>query len=182
MRYPLYANRLQSNRLRLSVDYMGSLTFCYNLRNYSQHKGSHFGRINSTAELVDGKPRATFEIMLNSSNLLKNYSKWHSMVKQDLNSLHSEFPLTPIIQKLKLSCFRVYSKYLLSQEDDILKAIKNMQDIVGSYDSTIETPTIIEIHDGFNKQGGKITLKTINVNLIESIQPLLKSAHYFAAH
>lgn len=154
--------------------------FCYNLRNYSQHKGSHFGRINSTAELVNGKHKSTFEIMLNSSDLLSSYSKWHSMVKQDLNVLHTEFALIPIIQQLKLSCFRIYSKYLLSQEDEVLKAIKSIEDIVGVYDPRIETPTVLEIHNGFDKQGGQITLGAIRVNLIETIRPLLVSAHHFA--
>ncbi|PKL30845.1 hypothetical protein CVV43_05155 [Candidatus Saccharibacteria bacterium HGW-Saccharibacteria-1] len=155
--------------------------FSYNLRNYSQHKGSDYGKIRSVAELKDGKTISSLEIMLNSNKLLKDYSKWHSKVKQDLASLNSEFPLTPIIQKLKYACFRVYSKYLLSQEKEILQAIRDIKMIIGSYDSKIEGPTVIGFSKTFTKEGGTITSTSIKTNLIETIEPLLISARHYGS-
>lgn len=153
--------------------------FSYNLRNYSQHKGSQIGEIKSVAKFVDGLPVADLEIILNGEKLLAEYSKWHSTVKKDLAEKSSDFALKPIIKKLKASCFLVYCKYLLSQEHEILGAIHKIKAIVGEYDVNLEAPTILKIHDGFSKTGGTMSLISIKTNLIETIEPLLRSAHHF---
>lgn len=179
-RYGKESKQLESFRTALSYEFDNEFAyrFCYNLRNYSQHKGSHIGQIKAVSKLIDGESISTLTINLNGRKLLNQYSKWHSTVKLDLSNRTEDFDLIPLIEQLKYSCFRIYSKYLLSQEQEILNAIKNIKEIVGTYDAHIEGPAIMKVQERFNREGGQLSLIAIRVNLIQTIIPLLDSAHY----
>ena len=153
--------------------------FSYNLRNYSQHKTSNIGEIKSVAKFVEGHPVADLEIILNGDKLLTAYSEWHPMVKVDLADNKSDFALKPVVMKLKDSMFLIYCKYLLSQENEILSAINNIKIIVGDYDTDKQVPTILKIHEGFTETGGEMSLISIKTNLIDTIEPLMRSARHF---
>lgn len=155
--------------------------FCYNLRNYSQHKGSHIGHVATSAKLVNEKPVSSFEVVINGNELLSKYTKWHSMVKNDLSKMDYDFYLIPIIDELRFSCSRVFCKYLVAQEDEINEAIKGINEVVGEYNLEIEGPTIMNVHEGFNKSGGQITLTSIRMNLIDSLRPILKDMKRIAS-
>ncbi len=166
--------------LSYEFDNMFEYRFSYNLRNYSQHKGSQVGEIKTSSKLVNGKPEGSATVLLDSRKLLESYSKWHSLVKKDLEEMNSTFNLIDVLDKLKFSCSRIYSKYLIAQESNILDSMTEMRRVVGDYDAKNETPYIIRLHKDFSKAGGTMSLTPIKVNLIETMEEILPSARKYA--
>lgn len=94
----------QSDRFRAFKQLTGQLfdgrtayRFMYNLRNYTHVELP--GTVRMDQRLTDdGETKSTIELLLRRDVLLRNFRKWHRLVRPDLEALPAEFPVVPLIQ------------------------------------------------------------------------------------
>lgn len=131
--------KLFKDALSFEFDNVFAYRFSYQLRNYSQHAGSPITNIQSSARLKNEIPVVTLNINMNSKSLLEKYDGWNTVVKNELIKINGDISLLPILQSLIASCTRAYTKYLASQESEIMEAIKEVRKITDSFEPNEKT-------------------------------------------
>jgi hypothetical protein len=85
-------------------DHHFAYRFIYELRNYTQHVNLPSLNFHSS---INDKNIVETHIYLNKYDLLKNYTKWKPVIKQDFTSLPENFDFIPLIDDLYDSIKRI---------------------------------------------------------------------------
>lgn len=108
-------------------DHEFAYRFINQLRNHSDHAGSPILRIEQSSELRAYQGvQQNFDVVFDSETLLASY-RWRKDVRTGLEKIGGEFSAIVIVDALLHSCGRIHCKTLLSQEDVITSAIRNIR-------------------------------------------------------
>jgi hypothetical protein len=183
-RYGKESIERRSFKESLSFEYDSNFAyrFCYNLRNYSDHRGSPISRIRQSSHLkADGTTEQLFEPVFDSRILLSDH-EWPARVREDLERIDEEFLVESTTADLYQSCARAHCKNLLSQEQGMLAAIAN----IGSLAARAPTegslaPIFIQINpqDIISRSPKPFNVSVVRTEMIDLAQTALQEAHQF---
>lgn len=164
--------------LSYEFDNVFAYRLCYQLRNYSQHAGTPITKIESSAHLENEVPVSFLQISIDTRVLLAKYDRWQSKVKKELQQINGVIPLDTIFKSLMRSCSRAFSKYLISQENEILSSISTLKHIIGDIEEDAY-PIVVGINKKVKKtkklEGLKI--QPTRIELARLLEKTLKDAH-----
>lgn len=150
-RYGKGSPEVEKFKESLSFEYDNEFAyrFMYKLRNYSQHCGAPELDGNVRGYLsATGERCKEISVTFDSVKLLEQYDGWGAQVKRELHGIQGKFDAVEILNRMMLSCSRIYANLLILRADEP----KEAADYIAGLDRSPDGVDTVPAFFGLNRE------------------------------
>ncbi|MGW0988475.1 hypothetical protein ACWD46_19970 [Streptomyces sp. NPDC002486] len=187
-RYGKGSPEVEKFKQSLSFEYDNEFAyrFMYKLRNYSQHCGVPELSGNARGYLSEnGERRKEVSVTFDSVKLLGQYDGWGAQVKRELQAIQGQFDAIETLNRMMLSCSRIYAQLLISRADELKEAADYIAGLDRSPEGVYSVPAFFGLNRAeWQNPGGSRNpvLNFVRVDLVRLLEESLKDAAVVLEH
>lgn len=187
-RYGKDSPEVEKFKESLSFEYDNEFAyrFMYKLRNYSQHCGVPELAGNVRGYLSESGERCRdVSVTFDSVKLLDRYDGWGVQVKRELQAIKGEFDAIEMLNRMMLSCSRVYAKLITSRAAELKEAADCIAALDRSPEGVDSVPAIFGLNraEWLDPNGVRNpVLNFVRVDLVMLAEQTLRDAAVLLEH